>query len=151
MQKIKSIDHWERGDFDKLKDSLSKDDSQKRHDIRYAMFRCQNERGGGAKAEKKHWEIAKMILAMEGAENVENWADGWDIGAVNPKIQIVKRLWSIYQEHSQLMRRVTVVVEKGDTPETLAQKANDILQSEKKAKKKVKDLKAKEEEAKRSN
>ena len=133
MKKIKNEEHWERGDFDALIDSLSKEDSEKRHTIRYALFRVQNEYfGNGNVAEKEHDIIATEICAMEDAGDVKSFAHEWDVGAVSPKIFIVKRMWSIYQEHEQLMKRIAVPVTKNDTPETLAAKAKVVEDKEKK-------------------
>lgn len=123
MQMVNNEPHWERGDFTKLIDSLSKDDSQKRHDIRYALFRIKNQLEGGCDADEKHHEIGRMIQTFEGVGTPVTFANVWDIGSVSPGIEIVKRLWSVEQEHAQLMARVSVTVDKTDTPESLAKKA----------------------------
>ena len=122
MQMIKDEEHWERGDFIKLINSLSKDDAAKRHEIRYALFRIKTEIDDGVKAEKSHHAIGEMIQQFKGAGPPVDFANEWDVGAVSPDICVVKRMWSIYQEHDQLMRRIAVPIERNDTPETLARK-----------------------------
>jgi hypothetical protein len=122
MQTIKDEEHWERGDFLKLINSLSKDDAAKRHEIRYALFRIKTEIDGGVKADKPHHAIGEMVQQFKGAGAPAEFASEWDVGAVSPDIVVVKRMWSIYQEHDQLMRRVAVPIERNDTPETLARK-----------------------------
>ena len=127
---INNRPHWERGDFDKLVNSLSKDDAKKRHDIRYGLFRVKTELSGGNKAEKEHWDIANAMQSVEENCIPSQFSDSWDIGSVSPDIEIVKRVWSIYQEHDQLMRRISVEMTKTDTPETVAIKASTLEKKE---------------------
>ncbi len=122
MQEIKGELHWERGDFLYLIKNLSKDDARKRHEIRYALFRIVTELEGGNKAEDIHWEISDMIQTIKGAGEPASFADVWDVGRVSPEITIVNRLWSVHEEHDQMVKRVTVTLEKHDTPESLARK-----------------------------
>ena len=96
---------WANTDFDVLKNGLTTDHKKLRHNIRYACFRVQNEKCGGAKAEKKHHKIAKMIEAAKGFEGWEHFAATWDIASPDP-ITIVPRKWSIYQEWDQSLLRV---------------------------------------------
>lgn len=131
MQMIKNEPHWERGDFQVLINSLSTDDAKKRHDIRYALFRVKNQLDGEAPAEKNHWTIAEGIQEMKASGSLETFADVWDIGKVNPDVLIVKRLWSVEQEHDQLMYRISVPIEKADTPQSLAIKAEALEKREK--------------------
>lgn len=139
MQTMNNEIYWERGDFIKLIDSLSKEDSKKRHEIRYALFRVKNQLSGGETAEKFHHVIVDHIKKLNGVGTVKSFAEVWDISKVSPKIVIVKRLWSIYQEHDQLIKKVAVTLEKSDTPEMIAKK---IVVMEKKMtrKKKVKKI-----------
>ena len=130
MQMIKNEPHWEKGDFDKLINSLSKEDSVKRHEIRYALFRVKTEEAGGNPAEPEHKSISDYIQTIEGSGIPSQFSDSWDIGAVTPEIEIVNRLWSIYQEHDQLMRRVSVELDKKDNPQTLAIKASALEKKE---------------------
>lgn len=130
MQEIKGEQHWERGDFLYLIKRLSKDDAQKRHDIRYALFRIKTEINGGNKAEAIHWEISDMIQTLKDSGDSMLFADDWDVGKVSPEITIVKRVWSVEEEHNQLMKRVTVVIEKHDTPESLAKKEQLVKEKE---------------------
>lgn len=147
METIKGVVYWERGDFTFLIKGLSPEQAKKRHDARYALFRVQTELEGGNKAEPKYWKIAQKIMKYEGAGSALEFAKQWDIGAVEPDFEIVQRLWTIYQEHNQMMNRVTVTIQKGDTAETLAKKEHAAMEKEKK-KKKVEAKKAKEQSGK---
>jgi len=132
MEQIKGEDFWERGDFKYLIKHLSKDDARLRHKIRYALFRCQNELEAEThnKADKEHWDIANAILKMKGATSVEAFANDWDISQVSPEITIVNRLWGVHEEHDQMMKRLAVPVEAGDTPITLATKEAAVKKKE---------------------
>lgn len=135
METINNVTYWERGDFTLLIKSLSPEQSKRRHETRYAMFRAQTELNGGNKADPEHWETVRHILTYEGTGHTLEFADSWDIGHVDPDFQIVQRLWSIHQEHRQLMNRITVTVEKNDTVETLARKEHEAARKEKRLKK----------------
>jgi len=138
MEQIKGKDFWERGDFKYLIKHLSKDDARLRHEIRYALFRVQNELEAEThnKAEKEHWAIAEDILKLKGATSVETFAKDWDISQVSPEITIVNRLWGVHEEHDQMMKRLAVPVESGDTPITLAKKEEAIKRKEARLEKK---------------
>ena len=135
MEIINKITYWERGDFTLLIKNLTPAQAKKRHDARYAMFRVQTEAEGGNKAEPEHWDMARKILKYEGAGHTLDFAKTWDIASVDPDYEIVQRLWTIYQEHTQMMNRVTVTIQKGDTVETLARKEHDVMQKEARLKK----------------
>ena len=138
MQKIKGMVYWERGDFLYLIKHLSKEDARLRHKLRYALFRVQNELADvkNNKADNGHHKIAKKIQALKGAGDIKTFADVWDISHVTPKITIVNRLWSVHEEHNQMVKRVTVTVEKQDTPITLAKKEQTAQVREKRRLKK---------------
>jgi len=147
METINGIVYWERGDFTLLIKSLSPEESVKRHDCRYALFRAQTEFNGGNKAEPKHLEIMRKILNYKGTGDILDFAKTWDVGHPEPDFEIVQRLWSIHQEHNQMMNRVTVTIAKSDTAETLAKKEHAIMEKEKRhVKREAK--KAKEQKAK---
>ncbi|NOQ18064.1 MAG: hypothetical protein GQ507_02335 [Dehalococcoidales bacterium] len=130
METINGVVYWERGDFTLLIKGLSPEQAKKRHDARYAMFRVQTELEGGNKAEPEHQQFARKILKYEGAGQAVDFAKEWDIGRVDPDFEIVQRLWTIYQEHSQMMNRITVTIQKGDTAETLAKKEHEAMKRE---------------------
>lgn len=138
MQKLKGKDFWERGDFSYLIKHLSKEDARLRHKIRYALFRVQNELDAETnnKADKEHWEIAEKIKELGGAGEFKDFAKEWDISQVSPRILVVNRLWGIHEEHDQMMKRLVVNVERGDTPITLAKKEHSAMKKEKRLKKK---------------
>jgi hypothetical protein len=135
METINNMVYWERGDFKLLQKNLTPEQSIKRHDTRYALFRVQTELNGGNKAEPEHHKISRKILKYEGVGHMLEFAIKWDIGAVAPDFEIVQRLWSIFQEHNQMMNRVAVTIEKGDTAETLAKKEYAVKKKETKRKK----------------
>lgn len=98
---------WEATDFQVLLTGLSDEEARLRHDIRYACFRIQNEKNGGAKAEKAHWKTAKKIEKIEGFEGWRNFAITWDVSMPEPLV-IVKRKWSIFQEWNQTLERIAI-------------------------------------------
>lgn len=98
---------WEAADFQVILDGLSDKDAKLRHDIRYACFRVQNEKNGGAKAEKEHRKIARKIEKIDGFEGWEKFAKTWDVSTPDP-IVIVRRKWSIWQEWNQTLERVAI-------------------------------------------
>jgi len=122
METINGEVFWERGDFTLLINRLSPEQSVKRHDCRYALFRVQTELNGGNIAEPEHHKVSRGILKRENVGHMLDFAKTWDIGSVDPDYEIVKRLWSIHQEHNQMMNRVAVAIAKGDTAETLSEK-----------------------------
>lgn len=135
MQVINGEKHWEKGDFSLLEKEIREAGYyEERHKLRYAMFRLKTETSGGNPAELSHWEIwdnrIKDILPDDKFE-ISNFAEKWDIARVHPQIQIVRRLWSVEQEHAQMMNRISVEVTKADTPETLQIKAKRLEEIEK--------------------
>ena len=131
MEVINNTTYWERGDFSLLIKNLSPEQHTKRHDCRYALFRVQTELTGGNKAEPEHHKVMRKILKYDGTGNMLDFAKTWDIGHPDPDFEIVQRLWSIHQEHNQMMNRVTVTIAKGDTAETLAKKEHAVMEKEK--------------------
>jgi hypothetical protein len=136
VETINSTTYWERGDFTLLIKSLSPEESKKRHDARYALFRVQTEMEGGNKADPEHHLLMRKVLKYEGAGHIIDFAKTWDIGAVDPDYEIVQRLWTIHQEHNQMMNRITVTIQKGDTAESLAKKEHAVMKKEERRKKK---------------
>ena len=98
---------WEAADFQAILVGLSDEEARLRHDIRYACFRVQNEKGGGAKAESKHRTIAKKVEKIEGFDGWKNFAKTWDVSTPKP-IVIVKRKWSVWQEWNQTLERIAI-------------------------------------------
>lgn len=107
MAKIKL---WSKSDFEHLLQVvLTKDQLKLRHNIRYACFRRQKELNDGVKCPKEMKDLVKPIEQIEGFEGWENFAVTWDISHPDP-ITIVKRLWSIQQEHEQMLERVVKIL-----------------------------------------
>jgi len=103
---------WQKADFDQLKDQvLTKEELRMRHNLRYAAFRVQKELIEGIKCEKEYKDLVKPIEKMEGFDGWENFAETWDIAHPNP-IVLVKRMWSIYQEHDQMLERAAIPLPK---------------------------------------
>lgn len=99
---------WEKSDFEKLKmETLSKEDLRKRHQLRYACFRLQKEVLEGVECPEKHKELAQQVEKIEGFEGWNKFAVTWDISTPDPMV-IVKRMWSIEQEHQQMLERVAL-------------------------------------------
>lgn len=108
---------WEKQDFDNLLQRSSGETKDKRHQLRYALFRCQNELEGGAKADKEHHEtveeIEKVIRKSPLKDQIRppieaTFAKGWDIGETLPKVQIVLRAQSVWSDWNQTMAKVSV-------------------------------------------
>jgi hypothetical protein len=131
METINSTTYWERGDFTLLSKSLSPAQYEKRHAMRYGLFRVQTELNGGNKAEPEHHELSRLILTYKDVGHMLDFAKTWDVGHVDPDYEIVQRLWSIHQEHNQMMNRITVTIQKSDTVETLARKEHKAMEKEK--------------------
>lgn len=98
---------WETADFQVLLVGLSDKEAQLRHNVRYACFRVQNEKNGGAKAEKEHRTIARKIEKTDGFDGWKNFAKTWDVSTPKP-IVIVKRKWSVWQEWNQTLERIAI-------------------------------------------
>ena len=97
--------YYTNADFEAIRHALDTAGRKRRHDIRYACFRVQGELAGGNAAESEHHAIAREVEALPGFDGWEKFAVTWDISTPDP-IVIVPRLWSIYQEWDQTIRRV---------------------------------------------
>ena len=99
---------WEKSDFERLKDKeLTVPQRKMRHELRYACFRVQKELLEGNKCPKEYWDKVKPIQKLDGFEGWEKFAKTWDIAHPDPPT-IVKRMWSIEQEHNQMMERISI-------------------------------------------
>jgi len=98
---------WTNAELDGLRNGLSMADKTKRHGVRYACFRVQNELNGGAKADKEHYKIAKKVEKLDGFGGWKSFAVTWDVSTPNP-IVLIRRKWSIYEEWDQTLERITV-------------------------------------------
>ena len=96
---------WQKADFDNLKETvLTKEQLKLRHTLRYASFRMQKELIEGVECPKEYKELVSQIETLDGFEGWKNFAVTWDISTPDP-IVIVKRMWSIEQEHNQMLER----------------------------------------------
>ena len=101
---------WQKSDFDELKENkLTKPQLKLRHEIRYACFRVQKEVVEKVKCPDELKNKIKSIEGMEGFDSWKNFAITWDISTPDP-IAIVKRMWSIEQEHNQMLERSVKVL-----------------------------------------
>lgn len=99
---------WQKSDFEALKEKeLNTSQLRLRHDVRYACFRVQKELVEGVECPDELKDKVKEVEDMEGFEGWRNFAITWDISTPDP-IQIVKRMWSIEQEHNQMLERVAI-------------------------------------------
>lgn len=106
----RNIKLWTKTDFDKLKEEiLTKEELKLRHDLRYACFRIQKEINEGVECPQEMKDLVKSIEDMEGFEGWQNFAVTWDISHPDP-ITVVQRMWSIEQEHEQMLERVVRVL-----------------------------------------
>ena len=104
----KKIKLWQKADFEELKEKqLDVSQLKLRHDVRYACFRIQKERVEGVECPEELKNLVKEIEDVEGFEGWRNFAVTWDISTPDP-IQVVKRMWSIEQEHNQMLERVAL-------------------------------------------
>ncbi len=99
---------WQKSDFEALKEKeLNTSQLRLRHDVRYACFRVQKELVEGVECPDELKDKVKEVEGMEGFEGWKNFAVTWDISTPDP-IQVVKRMWSIEQEHNQMLERVAI-------------------------------------------
>jgi hypothetical protein len=111
---MKNKELWERADFEELKNNvLTREELKKRHDIRYACFRVQKELAEGVKCPKKLHKLVQPLEELKGFEGWRNFAVTWDVSTPDPPT-IVKRMWSIEQEHEQMLERSSKVIPSGN-------------------------------------
>ena len=96
---------WEKADFESLKNKvLTKEQLKLRHALRYACFRVQKEIIEGVECPDEYKSLVKPLESMDGFTNWRDFAATWDISTPDP-IVIVERMWSIEQEHQQMLER----------------------------------------------
>ena len=79
--------------------------------IRYALFRVQNQIGGGCDAEGAHHRIAnKYKDDVADLGGLAGFAKSWDVDPENPT-KVIKRGKSIWQAHNEMLARALPVLD----------------------------------------